>query len=195
MALARRMEKLLELQKEVTSDTGKIHAVKADVTVEEDVLNAFKWAEDNLEKVDFLINNAGMVVVGSTFDGNVEDWMRTTNTNFISSCITVREFYKLYKKNNSNDCGHIINISSMSWKLANVPHVYLSNLYPATKAAMTTFSNLIRTDIISKEANIKVTVSISFLKNMLLLYGNFLLSMLIDKNNYILDYPSRCCDH
>jgi NAD(P)-dependent dehydrogenase (short-subunit alcohol dehydrogenase family) len=47
-----------ELSKSLESATGKLYAVKCDISNESEVLAAFKWVKDNLGGVDILINNA-----------------------------------------------------------------------------------------------------------------------------------------
>jgi NAD(P)-dependent dehydrogenase (short-subunit alcohol dehydrogenase family) len=49
-----------ELSKSLESASGKLYAVKCDVSNESDVLAAFKWVKDNLGGVDILINNAAV---------------------------------------------------------------------------------------------------------------------------------------
>ena len=51
-----------ELSKSLQSETGKLYAVKCDVTKNSDIETAFKWVKDNLGGVDILINNAGVAV-------------------------------------------------------------------------------------------------------------------------------------
>jgi NADP+-dependent farnesol dehydrogenase len=48
-----------ELAASVKSAPGKLHALKCDVTKENEVQAAFKWVKTNLGGVDILINNAG----------------------------------------------------------------------------------------------------------------------------------------
>lgn len=65
MGLARRVERVEEVAKK-----GKLCAFKADVSVEEDILDAFKWTEKSLGTVHVLIN-AGVLqdtnfIVGET---------------------------------------------------------------------------------------------------------------------------------
>jgi len=49
-----------ELSKSLQSATGKLYAVKCDVTNISDIETSFKWAKDNLGAVDILVNNAGV---------------------------------------------------------------------------------------------------------------------------------------
>ena len=48
-----------ELSKSLQLKTGKLHAIKCDVTIDSDIEMAFKWVKDNLGGVDILVNNAG----------------------------------------------------------------------------------------------------------------------------------------
>ena len=47
-----------ELSKSLQSATGKLYAVKCDVSKDYDIETAFKWIKDNLGGVDILVNNA-----------------------------------------------------------------------------------------------------------------------------------------
>jgi len=47
-----------DLSKSLKSATGKLYAVKCDVTNNSDIETAFKWVKDNLGGVDILVNNA-----------------------------------------------------------------------------------------------------------------------------------------
>jgi NADP+-dependent farnesol dehydrogenase len=49
-----------ELSKSLQSETGKMYAIKCDVTKDSDIESAFKWLKDNLGGVDILVNNAGV---------------------------------------------------------------------------------------------------------------------------------------
>jgi NADP+-dependent farnesol dehydrogenase len=49
-----------ELSKSLQSETGKLYAIKCDVTKNFDIETAFKWVKDNLGGVDILVNNAGV---------------------------------------------------------------------------------------------------------------------------------------
>jgi NAD(P)-dependent dehydrogenase (short-subunit alcohol dehydrogenase family) len=49
-----------ELSKSLQSATGKLYAIKCDVSKDTDIDMAFKWVKDNLGGVDILVNNAGV---------------------------------------------------------------------------------------------------------------------------------------
>jgi len=49
-----------ELSKSLQTETGKLYAIKCDVTKNSDIETAFKWVKDNLGGVDILVNNAGV---------------------------------------------------------------------------------------------------------------------------------------
>ena len=51
-----------ELSKSLLSETGKLYAVKCDVTKDSDIETAFKWVKDNLGGIDILVNNAGVAL-------------------------------------------------------------------------------------------------------------------------------------
>jgi NAD(P)-dependent dehydrogenase (short-subunit alcohol dehydrogenase family) len=48
-----------ELATSLKSSPGKLHALKCDITKENEVQAAFKWIKTNLGGADILINNAG----------------------------------------------------------------------------------------------------------------------------------------
>lgn len=58
VGLARRLDKLQELAAELGKD--HFYPIECDVKKEEDILRAFKWAEEKLSGVDILVNNAGV---------------------------------------------------------------------------------------------------------------------------------------
>ena len=51
-----------ELSKSLQSATGKLYAVKWEVTKDSDTETAFKRVKDNLGGVDILVNNAGVAL-------------------------------------------------------------------------------------------------------------------------------------
>ena len=77
-----------ELSKSLKSATGKLYAIKCDVTKDSDIKTAFKWIKDNLGGVDILVNNAGV----STLSPLVGKWPRQ-----LSGVLVVWVFRRLPK--------------------------------------------------------------------------------------------------
>jgi NADP+-dependent farnesol dehydrogenase len=61
VGLARRVERVEALAKDLERFPGKVFACKCDVSDEQSVKSAFKWIEENVGVVHMLINNAGVV--------------------------------------------------------------------------------------------------------------------------------------
>ena len=53
-----------KLSTSLQSETGKLYAIKCDVTKNSDIETAFKWVKDNLGGVDILVNNAAVAFNG-----------------------------------------------------------------------------------------------------------------------------------
>lgn len=65
VGLARRKERIEELAQKLSSCKGKLYALQADVSKENDILKSFEWIKNNLGPVHILVNNAGLVQVNN----------------------------------------------------------------------------------------------------------------------------------
>ena len=108
--IARRIEKLEELKKELEQKGVKVLAVKCDVTNSDDIKNAADLSKQVFGKVDILVNCAGSSKDKGVLDMTDEDWNFTINTDLTSVFKVTREFANIMKENNY---GRIINIASM----------------------------------------------------------------------------------
>ncbi|XP_068894715.1 farnesol dehydrogenase-like isoform X2 [Tenebrio molitor] len=153
VGLARRSERVEELAKKLQSKKGKLHAVKADISKEEDILNAFKWTSDNLGPVHILVNNAGIIQQTNLTEGDTEKWKRVLDTNVMGLCIATREAVKVMKSNKID--GHIIHINSVGGH--GVPNFPGLNVYPASKHAVTALTETLRQELNHLGLKIKIT--------------------------------------
>ena len=78
--LARRIEKLEEIKKDLEKKGTKVLAVQCDVTSTADIRNAAKKAEEEFGKVDILVNCAGSSKDKGVLEMNDEEWEFTLNT-------------------------------------------------------------------------------------------------------------------
>jgi NADP+-dependent farnesol dehydrogenase len=153
VGIARRSELVEEHSKQLSGKKGKLHAVKADVTKEEDILKAFEWISKKLGPVHILINNAGTHKRTTLTNGKTEDWKATLDLNVLGLCIATREAVKIMKADNIN--GHIVHINSIAGHT--VPNVPQLNMYPASKFAVTALTETLRQELTHLGSKIKVT--------------------------------------
>jgi len=115
--LARRIERLEELKKDLESKNVRVLPIKCDVTNVEDIKNAATLAEQTYGKVDILVNCAGSAKNAGVLDMTNEEWDFTISTDMDSVFYVTREFGKIMKKNHY---GRIINIASMYGLVGNM---------------------------------------------------------------------------
>ncbi len=114
--LARRIERLEELKKELEEYNIKILALKCDVTSTSDINNAARNAEKEFGHIDILVNCAGSSKDKGILEMEDEEWDFTMNTDLTSVFKVTRAFGNIMKKNNY---GRIINIASMYGMVGN----------------------------------------------------------------------------
>ena len=108
--MARRIELLEELKKELEKYGVKVMLIKCDVTNTDDINNSARKVEIEFGKVDILINCAGSSKNAGVLNMTDEEWDFTLNTDLTSVFKVTRAFANIMKKNNY---GRIINIASM----------------------------------------------------------------------------------
>lgn len=62
--LARRLDRLQELSKNLEGKKGKLVPVECDVCNEDSIRKAFDWVKNNIGPVHILVNNAGTFRAG-----------------------------------------------------------------------------------------------------------------------------------
>ncbi len=123
------------------------HIFAGDVANEEFVNNSVKSIIDKYEKVDVLINNAGVAIFKKFVDSSLEEFKLQMDTNMFG----VYNFTKAVIHNMlANKSGIIINISSLAGKNG---FVY-GTMYAATKHALMGFTRSLMLEV--RESNIRV---------------------------------------
>ncbi len=143
LLLARRVDKLEELNLPNTL------CRKVDVTD----LTSFKAAIDEAEvkfgPVDLLVNNAGVMLLGSAITQNPQEWQQMLNVNVMGVLNGVQSVLANMVKRNH---GTIINISSIAGRKTFPDHA----AYCATKFAVHALSENIRGEIAG--SNVRMTI-------------------------------------
>lgn len=117
----------------LAAEGAKAIAVKADVSNPDDVRRLFDTTEQQLGKVDLLVNNAGVFKPMPLADTSDDVYDQTFDINVRGTFNTLREAAK-----RMNDGGRIVNFSSTVLAL-NLPGYAI---YTATKAAVEAFTQI-----------------------------------------------------
>lgn len=107
------LNNMIETQKKLMNKNIEIDIFKADISKRSDVQNLTKFVLSKYNKIDVLINNAGISEFKLFTDVTDEDWDKIINTNLYSTFCVTQEAVKNMINNKS---GCIINISSI-WGL------------------------------------------------------------------------------
>lgn len=106
----RRKEKLLEVCEEIKANGGEGLAVRADVTVQEDIDNLVAETCKAFGTIDILVNNAGMALPRiSTLDVTREDWNKLFDLNMTATFFVSQAVARVMAKNGG---GRIVNVTS-----------------------------------------------------------------------------------
>jgi 3-hydroxy acid dehydrogenase / malonic semialdehyde reductase len=146
----RRNDRLIQLKAELENKYGvAVLSLCFDVQNKEAVNAAFKDLPASWQKIDLLINNAGLALGRDSFgEADMDDWETMLNTNVNGLLYVSRAVLPFMIEQNK---GHIINMGSVAGK-----QVYeKGNVYCASKYAVDAITQSMRIDLLKN--NIKVT--------------------------------------
>jgi sorbose reductase len=103
-----------------------------DVTSETSVADGFRAATERLGVPTLLVNSAGITIWSDTIDTDLATWRRVVDVNLTGTFLTCREFARGCR--DAGREGAVVNVSSMSAQVVNVPQHQAS--YHASKAGV-----------------------------------------------------------
>lgn len=118
-----------KLEKEFKEKEFKADFYNADLKDAQEILNMFIYVKEKYNKIDVLINNAGISKFKSIDEITIEEWDEIIDVNLRASFIASKEFVKMNKGTNY---GRIINIASTR-SIMSEPN---SEAYAASKGGM-----------------------------------------------------------
>ncbi|MFN4163825.1 MAG: SDR family oxidoreductase [Ferrovibrio sp.] len=117
---------------------GRAIAIKGDVAVEADVIAMFDTVEQAFDKLDGLVNNAGIVApTADLADMSIERLKRLFDTNILGSFLCAREAARRMSIKREGRGGAIVNLSSAAARIGS-PNLFVD--YAASKGAIDTFT-------------------------------------------------------
>jgi 3-hydroxy acid dehydrogenase / malonic semialdehyde reductase len=151
---ARRLEKLKELAAEINKEVGdgvKVLPVQLDIRMPEEVKNFSGNLPDEFKDIDILVNNAGLVKgVAKAPDILPEDIDVMFSTNVTGLINMTQAILPIMLKRGESGTGDIINIGSIAGR-EGYPG---GSIYCTTKAAVRTFTDALRRELISSRIRV-----------------------------------------
>src|ERR1700694_4339685 len=107
---ARRADRIAALAERITKDGGRAVAIPTDVGDEAQARAFVERAHAELGRLDVLVNNAGVMLLGPIAGADTEEWRRMIHANVFGVLYCTHAALPLMAAQGS---GHIINISSV----------------------------------------------------------------------------------
>ena len=148
MIFGRHEQELNDAMDDIRKAGGELLGLTADVSDPEDVQRVFHEFDEEMDKLDILINNAALGY-GSVMEGGYPEWEYILKTNLLGYMAMAHEAVERMK---ANGWGHIVNIGSMSADVREKD----SSVYVATKSGIQGFSEALRKEV--NPLGIKVTL-------------------------------------
>jgi NADP-dependent 3-hydroxy acid dehydrogenase YdfG len=134
---ARRGDRIDRLAAQIAGDGGRALAIEADVGDEQQAGAFVARANDELGRLDVLVNNAGVMLLGPIAGAPTEEWRRMIEVNVYGVLYCTHAALPLMSAQGG---GHIVNVSSVAGRVARQG----SGVYNLTKFGIGAFSESLR---------------------------------------------------
>jgi clavulanate-9-aldehyde reductase len=112
---ARREERIQSLAELIASEGGRALAIATDVGEEEQARAFVERTHAELGRLDVLVNNAGVMLLGPIENAPTEEWRRMIHANVFGVLYCTHAALPLMHAQGS---GHIVNVSSVAGRVA-----------------------------------------------------------------------------
>src|SRR5271167_4306698 len=146
---ARRADRIELLRQRIVEDGGQAIAVPTDVSEEIQARDFVERTHAELGRLDVLVNNAGVMLLGPIENAPTEEWRRMIDANVYGVLYCTHAALPLMRAQGS---GHIINVSSVAGRIARAG----SGVYNLTKFGVGAFSEALRQEV--APAGLRVTL-------------------------------------
>ena len=153
--VARRKERLDELATAIEKDGGKALAIEADITDKAQAQGAVEKTVSELGRLDTVVNNAGVMLLGPAESAPIEEWERMVSLN-VNGLLYVSHaaLPHLLKaaEDGERQVADLVNISSVAGRIARGS----SGVYNLTKFGVTAFTEALRQEVGGRHVRISV---------------------------------------
>ena len=152
---ARRTERLDALAEAVRGEGGVALVVGADIADERQAAEAVERTVAELGRLDTLVNNAGVMLLGAAAEAPLEEWRRMVNINLLgllySSQAALPHLLRA-AEDGPRGVADLINISSVAGRVARRGNA----VYSATKHAVGAFSEALRQEVAERHVRVSL---------------------------------------
>ncbi len=153
--VARRLDRLDELAAKLRADGASVLPIQADVANRDEAFGAVDHVVAELGRLDTMINNAGVMLLGPIEGAPVEEWERMVHVNLLGLLYCSKAALPhLLKAADGEPRGvaDLVNVSSVAGR---VPRLG-SGVYNATKHAVGAFSESLRQEVTGRHVRVSL---------------------------------------
>jgi NADP-dependent 3-hydroxy acid dehydrogenase YdfG len=152
---ARRKDRLDALAQDIERDGGTALAIEADVTDQEQVRRLVGATVDRLGRLDTVVNNAGVMLLGPIEDAPTEEWDRMIDLNLKALLYVAHAALPHLLQaadQEPRQVADLVNISSVAGRLARRN----SGVYNLTKHGVGAFSESLRQELADRHVRVSL---------------------------------------
>ncbi len=153
--VARRADRLQSLAQRIEGDGGRALVLEADVTDESAARDAVARTVSELGRLDTVVNNAGVMLLGPIVGAPVEEWERMVQLNVLGLLYVAHASLPHLldaAENGPRRVSDLVNISSVAGRVARNG----SGVYNATKWGVNAFTESLRQEVTGKHVRVSV---------------------------------------
>jgi NADP-dependent 3-hydroxy acid dehydrogenase YdfG len=153
--VARRLDRLTALAGEIKEGGGRTHVVQADVTDQQQAISAVEEVAEWLGRLDTVVNNAGIMLLGPALDAPIGDWDQMVALNIQGMLyITHAALPHLVRAaaDSPRQVADLVTITSTAGRVARPG----SAVYNLTKFGAAAFSEALRQELIGRRVRVSV---------------------------------------
>ncbi|SDJ18812.1 NADP-dependent 3-hydroxy acid dehydrogenase YdfG [Frankineae bacterium MT45] len=151
--VARRVDRLAELAEKISDVGSEALVVEADVNVEEQVREAVQAAVDRFDRLDTVIANAGVMLLGPIVGAPVQEWERMVNLNVLGLMYTTHAALPhllAAAETSERRVADLVMISSVAGRQVRLG----SGAYNASKHAVGAFAESLRQEVTERHVRV-----------------------------------------
>lgn len=153
--VARRRERLESLATEIETGGGRAVVIEADVTDREQATSAVERAAAEFGRLDTVINNAGVMLLGPIPDAPIDEWERMIDLNLKGLLYVAHAALPhllMAAGSQPREVADLVNVSSVAGRVARAG----AGVYNLTKHGVGAFSEALRQEVTGKHVRVSL---------------------------------------